>query len=207
MNKSNNIKLLNSIGSSSHGVLLSRQTIGTASSSEECKNSTFVLNNLVKLMTTIKYGLSKYVGYLSGDLNELPKNINNTIIQSLSSSFYILRQPTLIASVYEQYRVFIISLIPSLKNISTQVSSCQALKSQLDIALEKANILDNMVLLQEYINGLKKDYNAIPDQKIDIPKATIKEPYNTYIEYFGFPEGMLWDPDRLSFVIDYLKKK
>ena len=62
-----------------------------------------------------------------------------------------------------------------------------------------------MVLLQQYINGLKKDYNAIPDQNIDVPKAGIKEPYKTYIEYFGFPEGMIWDPDRLSFVVNHLK--
>lgn len=205
MNKLSNIKLLNNTASTTAGVLLSRQTTGSASSSNACSPTIFILNNLIKLMTTIKYRLSTYVGYLSGDLKELPKNINSSLLQSLSLSFYILRQPTLIGTVFEQYRLFIISLIPAISNISTQVSNYENLKSQLDGALAKAAILDNMVLLQEYINGLKKDYNAIPDQKIDVPKAGIKEPYNTYIEYFGFPEGMLWDPDRLSFVVDHLK--
>jgi hypothetical protein len=207
MNKLNNVKLLNNTASVSNGVLLSRQTIGSGTTSDECGADRFLLINITRLMTTIKFGLTTYIEYLAGDLEQLPKNINNTMLQSLSSSFYVLRQPTLIGSVYEKYRLLAISLIPVFKNVSTQVSSCQNIKSQLDAALAKAAILDNMSLLQDYIEGLKKNYNVIPDQNIYVPKASIKEPYNTYIEYFGFPEGMLWDPDRLSFVVDYLKKK
>ena len=88
-----------------------------------------------------------------------------------------------------------------------QVTTCELIDSQLHAALEKAAILDDIDKLKEYIKNLKSTFSLIPDQIISVPMANIKEPFNTYIKMFGFPAGMLWEPDKLGFVEEYLKIK
>jgi len=210
MNKTgNNVKLLNGTQSASSFVLLSRQLITSGSvfgsGSMTSGNDAIIVNELKKLMGAIQRYLVQYVGYLAGDLASLPPNINASVMQMLSTTFFNLRKPLLLSTIYEDYRVFASSLIPAFQNISTQVSNCQAAQSQLNAALQKASILDDIQKLQEYIKGLKKNYAVIPDQDVSVPFATIKEPYKTYIKMFGFPEGMLWEPDKIAFVDEYLK--
>jgi hypothetical protein len=81
------------------------------------------------------------------------------------------------------------------------------MESQLHSALEKAAILDDINKLKEYIKKLKSRMDIIPEQIVSVPLAQIKEPFNTYIKMFGFPAGMLWEPDKLGFVEQYLNIK
>jgi hypothetical protein len=207
MNKTGNVKLLNSTESASSTVLLSRQirSSGTQNGSGTSGGYNPVLvDNLVKLMGAMKQYLADYVGYLSGDLQSLPLNLNLSVIQSMSNAFYRLKQPALITTIYEDYRTFATSLIPAFQNITNQVRNCNDISDQLSAALEKASILDDINKLKKYIDELTKTVYAIPEQQVTVPLATIKEPYNTYIKMFGFPEGMLWDPDKIAFVYHYL---
>jgi hypothetical protein len=209
MNKTNNVRLLNGSQSASSSVLLSRQLIyeGGAPGSVPGQQDSLLISSLKRLMDAIHQYLDDYIGYLKGDLANLPPNLSQDIIQTLSSTFYNLRQPTLMSTVYEQYRLFATSLISSFQNISLQVSTCQLIESRLQSALEKASILEDITKLKEYINGLKSTFQVIPDQEVNVPLAKIKEPYNTYIKMFGFPPGMLWEPDKLAFVEQYLNIK
>jgi len=208
MNKTNNVRLLNGSQSASSMVLLSRQLLydGTTMGGQTTGDA-FIVEYLKKLMDAIHQYLDQYIGFLKGDLESLPPNIDTAIIQTLSSTFYNLKKPSLLSTVYEDYRVFTTSLISSFQNISLQVSNCQLLDSQLQSALEKASILDDINKLKEYIKKLKSSMQVIPDQIVSVPLATIKEPFNTYIKMFGFPAGMLWEPDKLGFVQDYLNIK
>ena len=208
MSKTNNVRLLNGSQSANSTVLLSRQLLydGTTRGGQTTSDA-FIIASLKRLMDAIHQYLDQYIGFLTGDLESLPPNIDTAIIQTLSSTFYHLKQPSLLSTVYEDYRVFTTSLISSFQNISLQVSNCQLLDSQLQIALEKASILDDITKLREYIKNLKSSMQFIPDQIVSVPLATIKEPFNTYIKMFGFPAGMLWEPDKLGFVQDYLNIK
>ena len=206
MLKTTNVKLLNGVGSASANVMLSRQLTGPGTTATVSVEQ-IIVSNLKKLMAAIQTQLTSYISFLTGDITKLPSNINDSVIRSMSSIFYNLRQPNLNASIYEQYRLFANSLIPVLQNVTAKVLEYQNLEGQLKVALAKASILDNIKLLQEYIQNLKKDFNIIPDQELSVPKAFIKEPYNTYILTFGFPENMLWDPDRLTLVTNILKSK
>jgi hypothetical protein len=208
MNKTNNVRLLNGSQSASSMVLLSRQLLydGTTMGGQTTGDA-FIVEYLKKLMDAIHQYLDQYIGFLKGDLESLPPNIDTAIIQTLSSTFYNLKKPSLLSTVYEDYRVFTTSLISSFQNISLQVSNCQLLDSQLQSALEKASILDDINKLKEYIKKLKSSMQVIPDQIVSVPLASIKEPFNTYIKMFGFPAGMLWEPDKLGFVQDYLNIK
>lgn len=68
---------------------------------------------------------------------------------------------------------------------------------------DKASILDNIDDLTAYIQGLKRNINVLPDQAIGMTVAPqIKEPYNTYVRIFGFPDKALFNPDLLATVKD-----
>lgn len=203
------VKLLNSTESASSTVLLSRQIRGQgntngAGAGAGSGYNPMLIDNLTKLMGAIKQYLEDYIGYLSGNIQSLPNNLTLMDIQNMSTAFYKLKQPALMSTVYEQYRTFAASLIPALNNISAQVRSCNDISDQLKSALERASILDDLKKLKAYIDQLTKTYTFIPEQHISVPLATIKEPYNTYIKMFGFPEGMLWDPEKIEFVYHYL---
>lgn len=188
-------------------VTLTRQTYGGAGSSADCLLDAMIVDKLKRLKNTIEITLKKYIGYLNGDLSELPKSFNNEEIVKLSSTFFNMRVPSLTSTIYEYYRIFAITLIPTFSNITNKILKCQETEGELQAALEKASILDDTLKLQQYINGLKNRMYVIPQQTITIPMATIKEPYNTYIKLYGFPENMLWDPDKLGYIVNLLKLK
>jgi len=209
MNKTNNVRLLNGSQSASSLVLLSRQLIfeGGTQGSAITPQQMLLMNALKRLMDAIHQYLDDFIGYLTGDLQDLPENLDQELIQLMSGAFYNLREPTLLSSLYEQYRLFAVSLIPAFQNVSLQVTTCKLMENQLDQALKKAEILDDINKLKEYIANLKKSVDIIPKQDVGVKKATIKEPYNTYIKMFGFPAGMIWEPDKLGFVEQYLNIK
>jgi hypothetical protein len=211
MNKTGNVKLLNSTEGASSTVLLSRQIRASgATAGEGTGGSGFnpvLVDNLNRLMGAIRQYLADYIGYLTGDLQALPPNINATITQTMSTAFYQLKNNALMSTVYEDYRKFANSLIPAFQNITNQVIACNDINSKLEAALEKASILDDINKLKAYLDQLTRTHAIIPEQTVTVPLATIKEPYNTYIKMFGFPAGMLWDPDKIAFVYHYLNNQ
>lgn len=207
MNKTGNVKLLNSTESASSIVLLSRQIRASGATSGSSTGSGFnpvLVDNLNRLMGAIRQYLADYIGYLAGDLQSLPPNINATITQTMATAFYQLKNQALMSTVYEDYRRFANSLIPVFQNITNQVLACNDINSKLAAALEKAAILDDINKLKAYLDQISRTHTILPEQQVTVPMATIKEPYNTYIKMFGFPAGMLWDPDKIAFVYNYL---
>ena len=192
-------------GASSSIVTFTRQSYSMIGSGSGDSTNTIIVDKLKKLMFAIESYLAEFIGYLSGDITELPKQFNLNIIYKLSSIFYSLKVPSLKSTVYEQYRLFTLSIVSSLQNINTFVLNCQETSGLLEATKEKASILDDIKKLQEFINNLKTKFMLIPEQTVTIPMAQIKEPYNTYIKLYGFPENMVWDTDKLAFVIQLLK--
>lgn len=192
-------------GASSSLVTFTRQSYSMNGSGSGDSTNTIIVDKLKKLMFAIESYLAEFIGYLSGDITELPKQFNLNLISKLSSIFYSLKVPSLKSTVYEQYRLFTLSIVNSLQNINTFVLNCQQKSALLEAVTEKASILDDIKKLQEFINNLKTKFMLIPEQTVTIPMAQIKEPYNTYIKLYGFPENMVWDTDKLAFVIQLLK--
>lgn len=205
MNKTSGVRVLNGSQVASSTVLLNRRYLMHGEGNGGNPLDQKLIEGLKRLMSAIHKNLDDFIGFLTGNLNDLPKSLDNDMLENLSTAFYDLRDPALFSTVYEDYRLFITSLIPSFQNIRFQVLSCQQTETQLEKALDKASILEDINKLKEYIQGLKTKYEAIPRQEVTVPLALIKEPYNTYIRMFGFPPGMLWDPDKVGFVIEYLK--
>ena len=80
-------------------------------------------------------------------------------------------------------------------------------QSDLTTFKTKASILDDKTKLQEYINSLLGSRSILPDSKVTIIAAEIKPEYVEYIQMYGFPEGAVFDMDRLSVAVTSAKKK
>lgn len=75
---------------------------------------------------------------------------------------------------------------------------------QLEISKERESILYDRVKLQEFINKMNQQRQVFPESNVQVIKATLKPEYAAYVKQFGFPEGAVFDPDKLAFVLQQL---
>lgn len=172
---------------------------GFVTGSSSSNNSNIIIEKLILLMNKIQLELMNYINILKGDLSLLPTVMNQNEVLNLSNTFYSLKVPNLNNTIYEEYRIFVTNFITSFNNINTFVLNCKEKALLLDETLKKASILDDVNKLNEYINNLKKNIGLF-NTEVSVTKALIKEPYNTYIQLYGVPDKLLWEPDKLAYV-------
>lgn len=103
---------------------------------------------------------------------------------------------------YEKTRVIISNTLELLHKSVLLCNEIDILKLQNKELHEKASILDDNELLQEYIENLKKQLYLIPEQNAELTvTAMIKEEYSEYIKRYGFPESGVFDADKLGSII------
>jgi len=103
--------------------------------------------------------------------------------------------------IYEQLRRSTKFSLEGLYKSIEQYSKLTNTETILKNTKAKAAILDDMVKLKEYINGLKKQVSVFPDMNITIIRAEIKPEYAEYIRMYGFPEGGIFDMDKLAEIL------
>lgn len=84
----------------------------------------------------------------------------------------------------------------------TEYASCKFTVEEL---MEKLKILDDPEKLRDYILRFKSK-NYFPDTSVQIIKAKINPEYLEYIKLYGYPEGNVFDPDKLAEIILSLQK-
>ena len=102
---------------------------------------------------------------------------------------------------YETIRISSTSSLGGLYQSILQYSELVDTQSQLEISRERESILYDRVKLQEYINKLNQKKKLFSDSNVTVTKATLKPEYAEYIKQFGFPEGAVFEPDKLAFVL------
>ena len=84
-----------------------------------------------------------------------------------------------------------------------QYQELVACLNSLQKSQDKASILDDRERLLTYINSLTNSKYLFPESTVGMTVAPqIKEPYNTYVRLFGFPDKALFNPDLLAVVKD-----
>jgi hypothetical protein len=134
-----------------------------------------------------------------GKFKEVTKILNRNYYQYLSvklSKISYIDYP-----IYEQLRRSIKYSLEGLYKSIDQYNKLLNTEAILKTTRERAAILDDMVKLKEYINGLKKQSNIFPDMNITIIRAEIKPEYAEYIKLYGFPEGGIFDMDKLGAIL------
>jgi len=134
------------------------------------------------------------------------------VVETLTYSKYILYSQVLFNLrklndlTYEKVRNTIINALKSLRQSVQQYQILIVTQGQLVTASEKANILDNLNLLSQYIEELKSksEVNIIPDVEVHVPLMSLQPSIHVYIERYGYPDGGIFDPDLLAAIKDEL---
>ena len=103
--------------------------------------------------------------------------------------------------IYEQLRSSIRYSLEGLYKSLDQYNNLTSTESILKTTKERAAILDDMTKLKEYITGLKKQVSVFPDMNITIIRAEIKQEYVEYIRLYGYPQGGIFDMDKLGAIL------
>jgi hypothetical protein len=114
------------------------------------------------------------------------------------------------ANKYPEFEIIRGSCTSSLAGLYQSVIQYSTLvdtQTQLEICKEHESILHDRVKLQEWINQLNQRKILFPDSKVQAMKATLKPEYAEYIKHFGFPEGAVFEADKLAFVLRLLGMK
>ena len=81
-----------------------------------------------------------------------------------------------------------------------QYLSYTELQTKLNAASEKAAILDDIQALENYIKKLTESANVsvFPEVSFTAPLFSVKPEIQRYIDLYGFPEGGVFDVDKLG---------
>jgi hypothetical protein len=64
-----------------------------------------------------------------------------------------------------------------------------------------SNILNNKDNLNKYVKSLLNEKTLFPDQTINTVAVTMKPEYIAYVKLYGFPEGGVFDSDKLAQIL------
>lgn len=103
--------------------------------------------------------------------------------------------------IYEQLRQSIKKSLQGLYKAIEQYNVLNNTKQILKTTQERAAILDDMQKLREYVNNLKKNVSIFPEMNVTIIRAEIKPEYAEYIKLYGYPQGGIFDMDRLAEIL------
>ena len=103
--------------------------------------------------------------------------------------------------IYEQLRQSIKKSLQGLYKAIEQYNVLANTREILKTTQERAAILDDMQKLRDYVNNLKKNVSIFPEMNVTIIRAEIKPEYAEYIRLYGYPQGGIFDMDRLAEIL------
>jgi hypothetical protein len=103
-------------------------------------------------------------------------------------------------SDYENIRMGSVAALQGLYQSIIQYANLVDVEIKLDKAKECEEILNDPVKLEEYIRMLHGRRTLFKDSSVQTIKATLKPEYAEYIRSYGFPEGGVFEMDKLALV-------
>ena len=142
--------------------------------------------------------------YSKGNFYAVANILTEATYKKLSINLARLAVPSNKYHDYETIRMSSTSSLGGLYQSIFQYSELVDTKNKLEISKEHESILYDRVKLQEFINKLNQNKRLFPDSNVTVKKATLKPEYAEYIKHYGFPEGAVFDPDKLAFILQLL---
>jgi hypothetical protein len=167
-------------------------------------------DNILLLVAYAK--LSKYIEsiniifneYTAGNFGVVANILTLSIYQEIILELDKLALDSCLFPDYEEIRKNYLYVISGLYQSILQYSSLIDLQHKLEQCKERAAILNDPNKLRDFINKMKQ--NIFPDSNIQVIKATIKPEYLEYIKKYGYPEGNVFDPIKLTGIIKQLNQ-
>lgn len=132
------------------------------------------INNVIDIIET-----PKFIAMITKQLKMIQQKIKNEPSQNK------LRE--LLKNIYEGLQQSVIQNATLLNTIE-QLEKCK----------ERSSILDNTDKLKEHIEKINASYRLFDIPNIKSIAAKLKPEYAKYIELYGYPEGSVFDTDKLN---------
>lgn len=137
--------------------------------------------------------------YASGDFSYVIQNLNINDYNTLAVGLYKLQN--LNYPCYEQIRKTLTYTLEGLQQCVIQTQLLQNLQQQIITYKEGYEILHNNALLKEYIEQIRKSMQAFPSMAVTAQLLDVRPEYLEYINLYGLPENLIFDPDKLAEII------
>ena len=160
-----------------------------------------IVNMYKKLSTVVQNINTLMTEYSKGNFYAVANILTLNAYNNYSISLANLAADNVKYPEYETIRRSSTSALTGLYQSIIQYSNYVNLEEQLRIAQQNENILYNPTLLNEFISKMRQNRQLFPDSTVQAPMATLKSEYAAYIAKYGFPEGGVFDPDKLAFVL------
>ena len=165
-----------------------------------------------QILVGMYYKLSGVVQTINALLKEYSKGnfyaVANILTQQAYNKLSInLAGMAAEANKYPEYEIIRGSATSSLAGLYQcvlQYSELVDVRAQLELCREQEDILHDPKKLSEYINKLNQRRLIFPDSNVQVIPATLKPQYAAYVKQYGFPEGAVFDPDKLAFILQQL---
>ena len=165
-----------------------------------------------QILVGMYYKLSGVVQTINALLKEFSKGNFYTVANILTQYAYNKLSINLAglaaeANKFPEYEVIRGSATSSLAGLYQCVLQYAELvdtKAQLEHCKEHEAILYDPVRLAEHIAKLNQRRVIFPESKVRVIPATLKPEYAAYVKQYGFPEGAVFDPDKLAFILKQL---
>ena len=139
--------------------------------------------------------------YSIGNFEYVIEYFSSLVYYDLTMELFKLKQDENIFPEYEVLRQSITRTLEGLNKAVQIYNDFQSNKLQLTSTRVRASILDNMSELKKYIESLVGSISLFPDVAITSIAATLKPEIAIYIKLYGFPDGGIFDTDKLAFAI------
>lgn len=172
----------------SYKSLLTKNTTDEVSLIQKLLNSKFT----VDIQNVINY-------YCIGDFKEVLNILNKENLVYYSNLLYSYKKSSIVYPTYEKVRLLLKFYLDGLAKCIAQFLDIENIKLALEKSQERAQILDDMEKLQEYIDGLNRTVNLFkPTEPIAIVEAKILPEHVAYLRMYGYPVGGIFDPQLLN---------
>ena len=123
------------------------------------------------------------------------------VYESLSKNISDLAADPVKYPEYENIRTSEVLALQGLYQSIRQQSDLVNLENALTTAEECCATLRDPVKLKEYLDMMQRNSNIFPDSTITAAKAVLKPQYAEYLRLYGYPEGGIFDIDKLSAIL------
>ena len=176
--------------------------IKTISGGNPTTTNVQTLSKLKKLYNDVGDPLTIIMNnYINKQFTEVTENIKTPDYTQLIRNIFNAKLTSL--PEFEKVRVTLVDIMRMLSQGSFQYKEKIGLKQQLDAALERAGILDDMDLLQEFINNLNKGFTLFSHESTLSSLQLVPE-YVQYINLYGYPENHIFNPELLGQILNQL---
>ena len=140
--------------------------------------------------------------YSLGRTEEVAAILTREYYEKVAAKLCQLQQPN--NDTYEGIRMLINRVLEGINYSIYQAAENREMESELIKLRDQVEMLHDTERLNEYIQNLneqnRKRLIRLPDQTVTAMAASLKPKYALYLQRYGFPEGGVFEVDRMALI-------